>query len=176
MTEYRRVYVPGASWFFTVNLAQRKGNDLLTRRIDELRQAFRYVQKKHPFKLEGVVILPDHLHCTWTLPQGDSNFSMRWNLLKGFFSRAIEKGECVSQSRQKRRERGLWQRRFWEHLLTDQTDFNQHIDYIHWNPVKHGRVKRVADWPHSSFHEYVARGIYTKNWCGGDEIDVCVGE
>jgi len=176
MTEYRRTYVPGASWFFTVNLAERKGNDLLVRHIDDLRRAFRYVREKHPFRLEAVVVLPDHLHCTWTLPPGDSDFSMRWNLLKGHFSRAIVKGERVSQSRQKRRERGLWQRRFWEHLLTDQADFNQHIDYIHWNPVKHGRVRQVADWPHSSFHEYVARGIYPGSWCSEGGLDVCAGE
>ncbi len=176
MTEYRRATIPGASWFFTVNLAERKGNDLLIRHINELRQSFRYVKKRHPFRLDAVVILPDHLHCIWTLPVGDSGFSMRWNLLKGHLSRAVAKGERISKSRNKRRERGLWQRRFWEHLLTDQTDFNQHIDYIHWNPVKHGRVKQVADWPYSSFHDYVARGIYPKNWCSDGEIDVCVGE
>ncbi len=176
MTEYRRAHVPGASWFFTVNLAERKGNDLLVRHIDDLRRAFRYVRENHPFRLEAVVVLPDHLHCAWTLPPGDSDFSMRWNLLKGYFSRAIEKGERVSQSRQKRRERGLWQRRFWEHLLTDQADFNQHIDYIHWNPVKHGRVRQVADWPHSSFHEYVVRGVYPENWCSEGGFDVRAGE
>ena len=176
MTEYRRAYVPGASWFFTVNLAERKGNDLLVRHVDDLRRAFRYVRENHPFRLEAVVVLPDHLHCAWTLPPGDSDFSMRWNLLKGYFSRAIEKGERVSQSRRKRRERGLWQRRFWEHLLTDQADFNQHIDYIHWNPVKHGRVRQVADWPHSSFHEYVVRGVYPENWCSEGGFDVRAGE
>jgi putative transposase len=176
MTEYRRAYAPGASWFFTANLAERNNNDLLLRRIDDLRGAFRYVKQKHPFRLDAVVVLPDHLHCIWTLPPGDTNFSMRWNLLKGRFSRSIDKGERVSQSRQKRRERGLWQRRFWEHLLRDQADFNQHIDYIHWNPVKHGWVEHVADWPHSSFHDYVARGVYAENWCSDGVFDKCVGE
>ena len=133
---------------------------LLVDQIDALRWSFRYVTERRPFRLDAVVVLPDHLHCIWTLPPGDTDFSMRWNLLKGHFSRAIEKGERISQSREKRRERGLWQRRFWEHLLRDQEDFNQHVDYLHWNPVKHGWVTRVADWPHSSFHDYAARGIY----------------
>jgi putative transposase len=168
MAEYRRTYVPGASWFFTVNLAQRKENQLLMTHLDELRRAFQYIKEKYPFRLDAVVILPDHLHCIWTLPLGDSDYSMRWNLLKGRFSRAIETGERISKSRKKRRERGVWQRRFWEHLIRSQEDFNRHVDYIHWNPVKHGWVKQVSDWPHSSFHSYVARGIYSSNWgCDG---------
>ncbi len=101
---------------------------------------------------------------------------MRWNVLKGHFSRAIDEGERISKSREKRRERGLWQRRFWEHLLRDQDDFNKHVDYIHWNPVKHGWVKQVADWPHSSFHDYAARGIYPVNWGCEGILDVCAGE
>ena len=118
--------------------------------------------------MDAVVVLPDHLHAIWTLPPGDTDFSMRWNLLKGHFSRAIETGERISASREKRRERGLWQRRFWEHLLRDQEDFNRHIDYIHWNPVKHGWAKQVSDWPYSSFHAYVTRGVYPENWgCDG---------
>ena len=176
MTEYRRAHVPGATWFFTVNLAERKGNSLLVNHIEELRQAFRYVMKKHSFRLNAVVILPDHIHCIWTLPPGDSDFSMRWNLLKGHFSRAIEKGERISQSREKRRERGVWQRRFWEHLIRDQDDFNKHVDYIHWNPVKHGWVKSVADWPHSSFHSYAAHGIYPTNWGCDGIFDIRAGE
>ena len=176
MTEYRRTYMPGVSWFFTVNLAQRKGSHLLVNHIDELRQAFRHIKKKYPYRLDAVVVLPDHLHCIWTLPPGDSDFPMRWNLLKGRFSRAIKRGERISKSRQKRRERGVWQRRFWEHMVRDQEDFNRHVDYIHWNPVKHGWVKQVADWPHSSFHDYVARGIYSENWCCDRELDIHGGE
>jgi len=168
MTEYRRAYIPGATWFFTVNLAERRDNRLLIDKIDLLRLAFAYAKERRPFRLDAVVILPDHLHCIWTLPPDDTDFSTRWNLLKGHFSRSIEKGERISQSREKRRERGLWQRRFWEHLLRDQADFNNHVDYIHWNPVKHGWVKRVADWPHSSFHRFVDRGTYPVNWgCNG---------
>ena len=176
MTEYRRAYVPGASWFFTVNLAHRKDNHLLVERIDSLRTAFATVKARHTFRMDAIVILPEHLHCIMTLPEGDANFSVRWNLIKGNFSRVIEKGERVSQSRTIRGERGIWQRRFWEHLIRDQEDFNRHVDYTHWNPVKHGWVHRVADWPHSSFHEYVKREIYPVDWCGGDVDEVMGGE
>lgn len=125
--------------------------------------------------MDAVVILPGHLLCILTLPTGDADFSTRWNLIKGGFSRAVEKGERISSSRAKRGERGIWQRRFWEHLIRDQEDFNHHADYIHWNPVKHGWARRVADWPHSSFHEYVRRGIYPVDW-GGSMADLVVGE
>jgi len=175
MTEYRRLYVPGASWFFTVNLAERKSNRLLVDNIALLRLAFEYTKKRHPFRMDAVVVLPDHLHCVWTLPPDDTDFSIRWNLLKGHFSRSIEKGERISQSREKRRERGLWQRRFWDHLLRDQADYNNHVDYIHWNPVKHGWVTRVADWPYSSFHRFVADGRYPINW-GGDGLFDILGD
>jgi putative transposase len=176
MTEYRRAWLPGATWFFTVNLAERRGNRLLVERIDVLRTAFRYVRVRHPFDLEAVVILPDHLHCVWTLAPGDKDFSSRWSLIKGHFSRAIEKGERISQSRAKRGERGLWQRRFWEHLIRDQSDFNRHVDYVHWNPVKHGWVRRVADWPHSSFHAFRQRGIYPEDWGGENVPTFAAGE
>jgi putative transposase len=172
MAQYRRAYVPGASWFFTVNLAQRKKNHLLITHLDELRMAFQCIKGKYPFRLDAVVILPDHLHCIWTLPLGDSDYSTRWNLLKGRFSRAIETGERISKSRKKRRERGVWQRRFWEHLIRSREDFNRHVDYIHWNPVKHGWVKQVSDWPHSSFHRYAENGVYSKTWsCDGRSRD-----
>ncbi|MDQ3583535.1 MAG: transposase, partial [Pseudomonadota bacterium] len=164
MTEYRRAWLPGATWFFTVNLAERRGNRLLVERIDVLRAAFRSVRARHSFQLEAVVILPDHLHCVWTLASGDADFSTRWSLIKGHFSRAIEKGERVSQSRAKRGERGLRQRRFWEHLIRDRPGFNRHVDYVHCNPVKHGWVRRVADWPHSSFHAFRRPGIYPDDW------------
>jgi len=175
MTEYRRAHVPGASWFFTVNLAQRKGNSLLVDRLDSLRAAFGTVRERHPFRMDTLVILPEHLHCIMTLPEGDADFSTRWNLIKSSFSRTVEKSERISASREKRGERGIWQRRFWEHLIRDQQDFNRHADYIHWNPVKHGWVRRVADWPHSSFHEYVQRGIYPVDW-GGVAGEIEAGE
>ena len=106
MTEYRRFYIPKAMWFFTVNLAERKNNNLLVEKID----AFRYVKQQKCFEINAIVIMPDHLHCIWTLPENDGDYSTRWNLLKGYFSRKIPNGERISKSRQKRRERGLWQR------------------------------------------------------------------
>ncbi len=126
--------------------------------------------------MEAFVILPDHLHCVWTLPPGDTDFSTRWNLLKGYFSRSIEKGERISNSRAKRRERGLWQRRFWEHCVRDQEDFNNHLDYIHWNPVKHGWAKQAAAWPYSSFQRFVTKGIDPSNWGSHGIFDVDGGE
>ncbi len=176
MTEYRRAFVPGGTGFFTVNLADRNGNRLLVQEIAALRQAFRFVQADHPFRVDAVVILPDHLHCIWTLPPGDSDFSTRWSLIKGTFSRSIAKGGRISPSRAKRGKRGLWQRRFWEHLIRDDEDLTRHIDYIHWNPVKHGWVRRVADWPHSSFHVFVRRGMYIESWGGEPVPDVAAGE
>ena len=164
MTDYRRFYIPGSTWFFTVNLAERRNNHLLVERIDLLRAAFRYAKDRKPFRMEAVVIMPGHLHCIWTPPPDDANFSIRWSLLKSCFSRSIPVGERISQSRARRRERGLWQRRFWAYLLTGQDDFNAHFDYIHWNPVKHGWVRQVADWPYSSFHRFVKLGIYPINW------------
>jgi len=172
--------MPKAMWFFTVNLAERKNNDLLIDKIDELRNAFRYVKQRKPFRIEAIVIMPDHLHSTawmqeveqrmkqlpsiWTLPPDDGNFSVRWNMLKGRFSRSIDHGERISKSRQKRRERGISQRRLWAHLIEDQDDYNRRVDYNHWNPIKHGHVQNVIDWPYSSFHSYVKQGIYEINW------------
>ncbi|WP_367155881.1 transposase [Methylomonas sp. HYX-M1] len=143
MTEYRQFYISKAIWFFTVNLAERKNNHLLIDKIDELRNAFRYVKQRKPFHIDAIVILPDHLHCIWTLPPDDENLSVTWNMLKGRFSRSIDQGERILKSRQKRRERGVWQRQLWTHLIEDQDNYNRHVDYIHWNPVKHGHVKSV---------------------------------
>ena len=160
MTEYRRAKVPGATYFFTVNCAERQGNRILTDNIDSLRNAFRNVKNDHPFTINAIVILPEHLHCIWTLPQDDVDFGYRWGLIKAAFSRAIPKTEHRSDSRLKRGERGIWQRRYWEHLIRDEEDYVRHTDYIHWNPVKHSWVKQVKDWPYSSFHAHVDQGIY----------------
>ena len=176
MTEYRRARVPGATWFFTVGLAERHGNRLLTEKIDTLRMAFRTVRERHPFYMEAVVIMPDHLHCVWSLPAGDSDYSTRWGLIKAGFSRAVERGERRSTSRTKRGERGIWQRRFWEHCIRDEEDYARHVDYIHWNPVKHGYVQRVADWPHSSFHRLVEKGAYPLDWGGGERVIIAGAE
>ena len=176
MTDYRRFYIPGSTWFFTVNLAERRDNRLLLEQIDLLRAAFRHIKHRKPFLMDAVVIMPDHLHCIWTLPPGDADYSTRWGLLKSHFSRALPAGERISKSRVKRRERGIWQRRFWAHLLTDQEDFNAHFDYIHWNPVKHGWVRQVADWPHSSFHRFVESGVYPINWGHSGDFNIQANE
>lgn len=165
MTNYRRSDIAGASYFFTVNLADRS-QSLLTDNIALLRSAFEYARKRSPFAIDAVAILPDHLHAIWTLPEGDSDFALRWRLIKTVFSRGLPHGEHRSDSRQSRGERGIWQRRYWEHLIRDETDFTRHVDYIHINPVKHGLVSHVADWPHSSFHRYVQAGVLPVDWAG----------
>ena len=173
MTNYRRYRIDGGTYFFTVNLAERQ-RSLLTERIDTLREAFREVKNAHPFVIDAAVILPEHLHTIWTLPQGDNDFSLRWRQIKSSFSRAIEKDERISNSRLRKQERGVWQRRFWEHAIRDEEDFNRHIDYIHINPVKHGYVQRAVDWQFSSFHRYVKLGILPADWAGvvNDELNL----
>ena len=151
MTNYRRSRVAGATYFFTVNLAQRS-QSLLTEHIASLRAAFKRVGTKHRFTVDAIVILPDHLHTVWTLPPDDSDFALRWRLIKTAFSRDLPSTEDRSASRQGRHERGIWQRRYWEHLIRDEVDLSRHVDYIHMNPLKHGLVKRVADWPQPARH------------------------
>lgn len=163
--QYRRCWVPGGTYFFTVNLADRQ-TDHLTRHIDVLRAAFRQVQRTHPFEITAMVVLPEHLHAIWVMPNDDHDFARRWSLIKSGFSRQLPKDEWISRSREAKRERGVWQRRYWEHLIRDEEDLQRHVDYIHINPVKHGYVKRVADWPYSSFHRYVQTGQLTPDWGG----------
>jgi putative transposase len=165
MTDYRRNFVPGGSFFFTVNLADRRLS-LLTANIDALRTAFRETHKHHPFTINAVVVLPDHLHAVWTLPEGDADFATRWRLIKASFSRNIPPGERISASRVAKGERGIWQRRFWEHTIRDEEDFARHVDYVHINPVKHGLVTQVRDWQPSSFHRMVKLGVYPEDWAG----------
>jgi putative transposase len=151
MPNYRRVFVPGGSYFFTVNLLDRNSR-LLVEQIDGLRSAVRETQQRFPFDIDAMVILPDHIHAIWTLPQGDVDFSVRWRWIKIRFSKSIPKGEQLSPVREARGERGIWQRRYWEHLIRDERDLQNHIDYCWFNPVKHGHVTRVEDWPFSTFH------------------------
>ena len=168
MTNYRRSNIAGASYFFTVNLADRSSS-LLTEQIALLRTAFKYAQTRHPFTIDAIAVLPDHLHTLWTLPDRDNDFALRWRLIKTEFSRGLPHREHCSASRKTKGERGIWQRRYWEHLIRDDLDFARHVDYIHINPVKHGWVKQVADWPHSSFHRYVRAGILPMDWAGSAE-------
>jgi putative transposase len=170
MRTYRRTFAPGGTYFFTVNAAQRHGNDLLVRHVDVLREAFRAVRTSHRFELSAIVVLPDHLHCVWQLPEGDTDYATRWRLIKSRFSREIPADERISESRRMKSERGLWQRRYWEHLIRDEADLHRHFDYIHFNPVKHGWVSRVRDWPHSSFHRFVEAGRYDIDWGASQDI------
>lgn len=164
MPNYRRAWCPGGTYFFTVTLLERCSNDLLVRHIDRLRAAMAYVRARHPFTIHGWVVLPDHLHCVIELPAGDADYAMRWALIKQRFSKSTPATELRSEVRLRRKERGIWQRRYWEHLIRDEADFAAHMDYVHFNPVKHGLVARVIDWPHSTFHRLVELGVYPENW------------
>lgn len=162
-TSYRRVYQSGGTYFFTVNLLDRRSN-LLVDRIDLLRHAVSTVRLERPFTIHAWVVLPDHMHVLWTLPDGDCDFSTRWRLIKSRFSRRLAGFRGGSMSRRSRGERSVWQRRFWEHLVRDDADFDRCFDYIHFNPVKHGYVERVADWPYSTFRDCVDAGLYPPEW------------
>ncbi len=166
MPRYRRAKIAGGTFFFTVAIADRS-DDLLVREIDRLRASYRAVQSRYPFETIAICILPDHVHALWSLPEGDSDFSRRWSLIKSGFSRGFAATAARSVRQVTKREKGLWQRRYWEHAIRDETDLARHIDYIHFNPVKHALVRRVRDWQHSSFHRYVAQGQLPEDW-GGD--------
>jgi REP-associated tyrosine transposase len=169
MPRYVRAKFKGSVFFFTVVLAERPSN-LLVDQVDRLRQAYRTVQQRRPFETVAVCVLPDHIHALWALPYGDIDFSTRWNLIKSLFSRGLD-ARPRSASKASKREKGIWQRRYWEHAIRDDADLERHVDYIHFNPVKRGHVTRVADWPHSSFHRHVERGSLAADW-GGDMKDV----
>ena len=154
---YRRQRVAGGTYFFTVVTAGRRPMLASSDSVGRLREAFRHVRTRHPFRIDAIAVLPDHLHAVWTLPGGDADYSTRWRLIKSRFTRGY-----VSTG-------AIWQNRFWEHVIRDERDLAAHIDYIHFNPVKHGLVQRAADWPHSSFHRYAASGVYGADWgSGGD--------
>ena len=170
MTRYRRANIKGGTFFFTVTLADRS-SDLLTRHIDRLRRTYQTVQERTPFETIAICILPDHLHAIWSLPPDDADFPRRWSLIKSGFTRGLAAEAERTLSKVAKRERGLWQRRYWEHVIRDETDLARHVDYIHFNPVKHGLVSRVCDWPHSSFHRYVERGVLAADW-GGELRDL----
>src|SRR5918996_4056897 len=167
---YRRADVTGGTYFFTVNLAERN-RTLLVNHVDTLREVVRIVKAEHPFQIDAMVILPDHLHAVWTLPVGDWDYPTRWMLIKAGFSRRIPAGERRNKSRMTKGERGIWQRRYWEHVIRDERDYARHVDYVHYNPVKHGYVARVCEWAYSTFHRYVKSGVYPENW-GGDRMSL----
>jgi putative transposase len=175
MPNYRRAFVPGGTWFYTVNLLNRR-QKLLIDHVDALRSAFEITQQKYPFVIAAIVVLPDHLHAIWTLPPDDANFSTRWRLIKTRFAQALPKQEQRSTVREARGERGIWQRRYWEHLIRDDADYARHVEYCYINPIKHGLVRRVQDWPHSSFHRDVRSGIFPLDWAGEIEVPGEFGE
>jgi putative transposase len=177
---YRRAGLKGGTYFFTVVTHKRVKIFNRSDNVELLRQAFRKVIKQHPFKIDAFVLLPDHLHCIWTLPQGDADFSTRWRLIKSYFSRQIglvgwvegrnPTKKTTSISRSRKNEKSIWQRRFWEHLIRNHEDLRRHVEYIHYNPVKHGLTKSPSDWDYSSFHRYVHKGMYNIKWGAGAEI------
>jgi putative transposase len=178
--DYRRAKIKGGSYFFTVVTYGR--NKILTNNenVFLLREAFRHVMEGHPFILDAFILLPDHLHCIWTLPEGDMDFSKRWRLVKSYFTKKCdhEHKNTPNASRKKKNEQAVWQRRFWEHLIRDDEDYLRHVEYIHYNPVKHGLVKAPKDWPYSSFHKYVREGKYDLNWGVGQLLtfDEAIGK
>ena len=176
MSRYRRAKIDGGIFFFTVVLADRS-SEVLVKHVECLRRVYRAVQARPPFATNAICILPDHLHAIWTLPPGDADFARRWSQIKSGFSRGLPPAQLRSRSQVQRREAGIWQRRFWEHAIRDDADFERHVDYIHFNPVKHGYVTRVCDWPHSSFQRYVKKALLPADW-GGDlaEIEGRFGE
>ncbi|MNP17726.1 Transposase IS200 like protein [compost metagenome] len=165
---YRRAITPGATYFFTVNLEDRSQR-LLVDHIATLRVVTRQVKATHPFEIRAMVVLPEHIHAIWTLPEGDEDFSTRWSLIKSGFSRHLPRTETISHSRHTKRERGIWQRRYWEHRIRDEEDLQQHVDYIHFNPVKHGHASSATDWPYSSIHRYIRMGLLPENWGNNEE-------
>ena len=167
---YIRTIIPGATYFFTLNLQDRSSNLLITH-IDVLRNSFKRVQANHPFYVDAIVILPEHWHMLITLPEGDVDYAKRLSLIKANFSRRIELNESISKSRQKKRERGIWQRRYWEHAIRNFSDYEHHVNYIHFNPVKHGYVKRPADWEHSSIHRYIRQDKLDYSWACNDDFN-----
>lgn len=168
MSTYRRAFVPGGTYFFTVVTFKRQRFLIEPKSRRILREVIAIVRQQHPFSIDAWVLLPDHMHCIWTLPEGDADFSKRWGLIKAKFSQETReiffRPELCSQSNLKRRESTVWQRRFWEHYIRNDADYQRHVDYIHYNPVKHGLVTQVAHWPYSTFHRFVKAGLYPDNW------------
>ena len=162
---YRRHYQAGGLYFFTLVSAQRQA--ILTRPEirQTLRQAIQAVRQKYPFEIMAWVLLPDHLHTIWQLPENDVNYSERWRQIKRF-----TQYHCRDQFP------NIWQKRFWEHTIRDEVDFARHLDYLHFNPVKHGYVDQVVKWGYSSFHRYVRSGAYPTDWGGGDEFEIAYDE
>jgi putative transposase len=158
MSQYRRAHILGGCFFFTVVTHQRHPLFAEQRNVERLREGFRRTMAKHPFRIDAIVILPDHLHSVWRLPDGDSDFSLRWRLIKHYLAAGMP------APTNRRGEKLVWQRRFWEHAIRDEDDWRRHVDYVHYNPVKHGYVSRPEDWPWNSFARARQRGWYASGW------------
>ena len=176
MSHYRRANTPNATYFFTV-VTYRRQIFLCDEPVrNALRNAIRKTQAQYPFKIDAWVLLPDHMHTIWTLPENDPNFSLRWQLIKRYVTRecgaTLNRPEWLNTSKTKHKESTLWQRRFWEHQIRDDNDYQTHMDYCHFNPVKHDLVKQVQDWPYSSFHKQVGLGAYSIDWAGVGLVEV----
>ncbi len=165
----------GGTYFFTVTLRDRS-SDLLVTQIEVLRAAVRRVRARAPFHIDAWVVLPDHMHCLWTLPDGDADYPARWWAIKAAFSRALAGKGVPTPGMKRKGERGIWQSRYWEHTIRDARDYAAHMDYTHFNPVKHGHVARAIDWPYSSFRRCVAAGLYPADWQGNGEEPEDTGE
>jgi putative transposase len=168
MSHYRRFLVPGGTYFFTLALEDRR-NATLVEQISRLRHAWREVSRKLPFETLAVCVMPEHLHTIWTLPVGDHSFSERLRQIKFLFSTGLPENGARSESKKKKREKGIWQRRFWEHAVQNEEELERLVKYVYFNPVKHGWVESVKDWRFSSFHRDVKTGVFDLNW-GGTEV------
>jgi len=174
LVNYRRNLLPGATFFFTVTLADRRSTALTTH-IDILRQAFRATRREMPFQIDAIVILPDHLHTIITLPAGDAHFPQRWRHIKTGFTRSVLQSGTLLPQRDAT-GRTLWQRRYWEHTIRDENDFARHADYIHYNPTKHGLAPTPAAWPYSSLHRFIRAGAVPPDWGQGATFEGAFGE
>ncbi|WP_321417246.1 transposase [uncultured Desulfobacter sp.] len=174
---YRRAKIAGGTYFFTVVTFGRARIFSSPGNVELLRQAMKYVMENHPFVIDAMVVLPDHLHCIWTLPRTDNDFPVRWRLIKSFFTRHCDEKyrQKISDARERKKEQAVWQRRYWEHTIKDEQDFMRHVEYIHYNPVKHGLVNASKDWQYSSFHRYVKQGLYPESWGAGVVLDFDAG-
>jgi putative transposase len=169
--EYRRSHIKGGRFFFTVVTYKREKLFNTREHIELLRESLREVKQRHPFTIDAFVLLPEHIHCIWTLPQDDHDFSTRWRLIKSYFSRYCEhRRQKLNASLIRKKGQAIWQPRFWEHFIRDENDFISHVDYIHYNPVKHGLVQSPKDWEYSSFHRFAEKGIYERDWGAGTPI------
>ncbi len=173
MPDYRRAKTKGGTYFFTVVTCRRQ-KILCDKNVrNALRAGIRKTQTTHPFGIDAWVLLPDHLHCIWTLPPKDADFGARWAMIKRYVTKKcgslLYRDEWMNTSKRRRKESTVWQRRFWEHQIRNDRDYERHMDYVHYNPVKHNLAGSVNEWPFSTFHRYVQKGLYPENW-GGDNI------